>query len=463
MTLASEILDGLNVPGWDASAAAVKTTVRNALRELDRTAEVQDTGFFNHSFVPDFVLSWPTLGDRKRDVFLRMDSSSEFIRGDLRFLGRDRPILMGLANMEEEHTSEPELSSEIAETTTLLVDPLAIEEIAVRSPTADFGQVIPSALLKGGRGWVDSGIASTLVSSSASFFVAARNHDSEQVSAAAPGLTTYLNEAEGERVLRLGRVVWEATGGEPAQFPLATELSGVDDAGLRFLIEQAPADDAAFWRSIGREVSLERLLRLGVSDEPNIGALVRANADRLLARTLLVKASQHRLDYEGPTWECRRENLVMRGADFDAHLAAKREQVTEDPDDGGGLDLPTFRARTEDEQVETVTILADDGKRVIIQSDESFDPSTDNLVATVGDLAGARVVAVGLTMGGRHLECDFEKRIASGNTNANFEISTILPRGLSMLWNVSEEKDDAELAQLRSANSIAPEQPTLFN
>ncbi|MEA2704929.1 MAG: hypothetical protein QOD63_2874, partial [Actinomycetota bacterium] len=54
MTLQSEILDGLDVPGWDESIAAVKRVVANALGHMDRGAEIKDTSYFNHSFVPDF-------------------------------------------------------------------------------------------------------------------------------------------------------------------------------------------------------------------------------------------------------------------------------------------------------------------------------------------------------------------------------------------------------------------------
>jgi len=64
--------------------------------------------------------------------------------------------------------------------------------------------------------------------------------------------------------MNFGRIVWEATGGDPSQFPIRTALSGVDDTGLRFLLDEAPSDDPEFWRSVGRLVTLERLLLLGV-------------------------------------------------------------------------------------------------------------------------------------------------------------------------------------------------------
>ena len=87
MSLQSEILSGLDVPNWDESIATVKRTVANALQALDRGIEIKDTRYFNHSFVPDFVLSWPRDAGRQRDVFLRLDSSAAFLNRDLDLLG----------------------------------------------------------------------------------------------------------------------------------------------------------------------------------------------------------------------------------------------------------------------------------------------------------------------------------------------------------------------------------------
>ena len=85
MSLQSEIFDGLDIPNWDESITAVKRVVANALHRVDPSTSIKDTGYFNHSFVPDFLLTWPRDADWSRDVFLRLDSSRNLVSLTSRF------------------------------------------------------------------------------------------------------------------------------------------------------------------------------------------------------------------------------------------------------------------------------------------------------------------------------------------------------------------------------------------
>ncbi|QYG91819.1 hypothetical protein HC251_04750 [Iamia sp. SCSIO 61187] len=461
MSLQSEILSGLDVPNWDESIATVKRTVANALQALDRGIEIKDTRYFNHSFVPDFVLSWPRDPARQRDVFLRLDSSTAFLNRDLDLLGRQAPVLLSLTSEWADESPEPPAAEPA--TSTLVTEPSAVERFGEASKSPDFGQVVPAALLKGGKGWIDEPVAGTVASAATAFFSGASNHEADTVNQAAPLLAEHLDAAQAGRVLNLGRVVWEATGGEPTQYPVTTDLSGLDDTALRFLLEEGPTDNAAFWRSIGRLVGLERLVNVGVRGGPNLAALVRSNADRLLARTLLVKQTQRTLEDAGPEWAVESGALVLRGSDFLAYLAARRDDLTVAADEARALDLATFRDRTADEQVETVTVVAGDGKRVTIESEDMFDPSTDAVLASVGDLPGTAVASVGLIVSGKHVTCDFTSRSASGHTNAQFDIVSLIERSLPMLWPLTDARDAAEVRLVRDTVSRVGRTATLFD
>jgi hypothetical protein len=462
MTLQGEILDSLDVPGWADSIVAVKRVVANALRRLDRTADIKDTSYFNHSFVPDFVLSWPRDQGRTRDVFLRLDSSDAFLSGDLRYLGKDRPVLLGLAGLDERgHARLADSGVDVS--AAMVTEPAAVEHLGDSAPRADFGQVVPAAVLKGGHGWLRTKEAADVTAVAGLLFTSARQHASEPIGGAVAALSEFLDDTQTARLANFGRIVWEATGGDPARFPLATELSAVDDAGLRFLLEEGPADDRSFWRSVGRSVNLDRLVGAGVRSGANLAAFVRANSDRLYARVLLVKATQRRLDDEGPEWVIEAGGLGLRGSDFTAYMASGREKLTVATDSERALPFGEFQRRTADEQVETVTVVAGDGKKVTIESKDMFDPGTDAVVASVGDLPGATVASVGLIVGGKHLECDFTTRSASGYTNAIFEVVSLLERGLPILWPLSDEQDVGEIRQLREVLSSLVPNPTLFD
>lgn len=466
MTLQSEILDGLDVASWDDSVAMVKRTVANALRQLDRTATVTDTHYFNHSFVPDFVISWPGAGGRSRDLFLRLDTSASAFTGDVNYLGDTQPVLMGLTELDPVTAEAPTgpIVSDVR-TEVMLTEPAAVEILSKPPQGAGFAHVLPSALLKGGRGVVAEETASELTNASERFFSGARLHDPGAVESAFPAFASHLRKSETDGLVNFGRIVWEATGGEPTAFPVPTTLARLDDLGLRFLLAEGPPDDLLFWRSIGRTVSLERLVNLGVQGGPNLAAFVRANGDRLYARLLMVKASQPRLDVPGPTWAIEAKALALHGAGFVAYLAPRRDDLVATPDDDGrGVDFPTFRTRTADEQVETVTVKALDGKTVTIESDDIFDPGTDETLASVGVmLPGATVQGVGLLVAGKHLQCDFATRTASGHTNAQFDILSLLERALPILWPLTDPADAEEIRTLYDVIGDVALPPTLFD
>jgi hypothetical protein len=458
------VLAGLDIPGWDDSIAAVKGVLANALRRVDRTAEITDTNYFNHSFVPDFVLTWPSEAGRTRDVFLRLDGSDAFIAGDISYLGGTHPVLLGLAGLDG--TPDPGASDSQAaakEASVMVTDPAALEELGEPSSTVDFRHVLPTALLKGGRGWITESAAAGLTVAAADFFAGARSHDTTPIAQAAPLLTDVLDENQGTRLVNLGRIVWEATGGDPAQFPVTTDLASVDDSGLLFLLDEAPSDDPSFWRSIGRTVSLDRLLALGVREPPNLEPFVRANADRLLARALLVKGSQPRLEDGTAKWIMQAGALAFLGYDFIAYLAPKRDDLAVTPDEGNSLSFAAFGQRTDQEQIDTVTVVAADGKKVTIKSEDLFDPATDTVLGSVGGLPGSTIESVGLIVSGTHLECDFLTRTATGRTNARFDIVSLLERGLPMLWPVADEADLNEIRLLRKTVHELVTQPSLFD
>lgn len=465
MSLQSEILDGLEIASWDESISAVKGTIKNALRRMDPLARIEDTSYFNHSFVPDFVLTWKDDPNRARDVFLRLDTSAAFLTGDLNHLARDKPLLLGLTAIGE--GSEPESTASLigraGESTALVIEPEAVDRFADGVPRANFGQVLPPAILKGGRGWVNEPAAEALTTAASDFFGGARTHDADDVIAAAPRLSDYLDSTQTSRLYHLGRVVWEATGGEPTRFPMPLQLIGLDDAGLRFLMEEAPTDDVAFWRSVGQQVSLERLLRLGAFEGRNLAAFVRPNADRLLARSLLVKRSQPQLEDRGPTWSIESGGLAVRGVDFTAYFTPPGGALTVQADRRRGLSVSDFQERTRLQTVETVVVLAPDRKRVRIESpDTTFAPADDPVLTSVGGRPGTTVTKVGLVVSGKSLECDFEYGTASGHTNATFEIVALLERALPMLWPLTDDRDRAEVALVRaSINTIT--QPALFD
>lgn len=58
--LMASVNTALDDPSWDSSVRSVKSVLRQAIQDMDSRVKIEDTTYFNHTFVPDFVLTWPT-------------------------------------------------------------------------------------------------------------------------------------------------------------------------------------------------------------------------------------------------------------------------------------------------------------------------------------------------------------------------------------------------------------------
>lgn len=440
MSLQSEILDGLSRANWTDSVANVKRTIVRVLAQLDQRATITDTQYFNHSFVPDFVVTWADPARSPRDIFLRLADTPTALIDDLRFLSLSsgHPLFIGLAGSEASANDDLELSQALAARGAMAADSAAVEELAV-GPTGDFSQVVPAALLRGGQGLVREQTAEVLVESASGFFDAAREHQPEALTESSAEIVRHLEPTEAGRLMRFGRVVWEATGGDPASYPAATDLAGLDDDGLRFLLEEGPGDDAEFWRAVGRTVTVERIVALGLTDSPNLTPLVNANADRLLARTLMVKGRQARLTDPQIRWVVEAASIGLRGYDFTAYFAARGSDLTAEPDEAQGARIDEAREATRDVRVEEVTLRTAEGKKVAITAAESFDLATDEILEALGNREGVRVASVGIDVAGKTLICNLQTRTAAGHTSAQFDMLSLLKLGLPILWPLTSE------------------------
>lgn len=457
--LTHEMQAALELPAWNDSISAIKALVSTAFHKVDRRIEITDTGYFNHSFVPDFTLRWPR-DDRGRDVFLRLDSTAQFISNDLKYIRNDQPILVGLGDDISEDKGDW-VAPEAARANVLVTDTAALDELGNTSE-AEFSRVVPASVIRGGRGVIGDATASSLLSSGLRFFNGARSHTTSVVSESAKVIQEHLNAEESGVVTNFGRIVWEATGGPPGQFPILTTLEGIDDDALRFLLEEGPTSDIGFWRSVGRSVTLERLVHLGLRRPVNLRSLLASNLDRMFARIVLIKYQERTLDQTEIYWAMARESLELRGDGFSAFFAARREDIPFQPDTSGGISLTELRDRTIGLRVQSVTVSTGDGKTVTVESESGFDLQSDETLTALAARGVSMVERIGILLNGKHLECQLDQRIASGRTNAQFELRELIGTALPVIWPLSEV-DSAEISDLLSWADRSTARDTLFS
>lgn len=93
MRAADEITD------LDAYEFAVKTAVKSAVRELDPSASIEDTRYFNHSAVPDFVLSWGR--KQTRPLFIRRSFEEVEAGNDVDHFSESEPVILAASASDE--------------------------------------------------------------------------------------------------------------------------------------------------------------------------------------------------------------------------------------------------------------------------------------------------------------------------------------------------------------------------
>lgn len=271
----------------------VKKVVRAQLEGVDGTAKVEDTSHFNHSAIPDFVVSWP--GERGiRRVYLRDSYDAINAANDEAYLAPLDPVLISLdappaewllevgqSADEEAFPFLPAPPSMPPAHRTLVTDVHAVEVVrsSGEETTNPLATLIRANFIRGARGHVDEGRAEVLV---------ADPEGSTTMGADLQGLIreTFAEDAAVRiaRTARLMQLAVEADGDDLARgladvtghFSLA-EMKHL----LPWLLQQAPHDKAELWRHLGGLMSFADVESMrGELGDLDVSPLIWANLDR---------------------------------------------------------------------------------------------------------------------------------------------------------------------------------------
>lgn len=440
-TLNGEIQEALAERSTAGTIDRIKSALCNAIQAMDRNVEIHVTDYFNHTFVPDLVLSWPKAPEKpEREVFTRLDCRPAVLADDLLTVGSNQPILIGLDNatLNTDHPNDfGAVGQQSVATSTLVTDPDAVEDLLDSStPSRDFGSVLPAALLKGGQGVVTEPQAQVLAEASHGIFAAATiSHRPADITTNAARISPYLSNVHGDRFFTFTRALWEATGGDPASFPISTDLSGLDDDALRYLLEEGPEESDQFWRAVGERVSYDRLVSLQVASSRNVHHFIRTNADRLTVRVAHV---DHRVTIGEAMaartgWHVVDRALMHISPAFSTYFARRREDIPVTIEPSDGISLKDLSSRVEDMVVESATLASGDGTEVTIDAPVDANVVHSDALQLFAMSPSTRIVKIVLNADGRRLECRFDERLAYGHTSTLFELPILLVHALALL------------------------------
>jgi hypothetical protein len=285
-----------------AYISRVKEVVRAQIASFDSSASIDDTHYFNHSAIPDFVVTWPgEKGDRK--VYLRDSYEAIAAAQDEEYLANLEPMLLSLdesdgsfdaierrADSAAREIGALDRPSSLKNPRTLVTDVGAVDVISriEANEQSPVSELIRANLVRGGRGVIDEPRAESLVGG------AVQDADAEVLpfSDVEGMIAANFVEDAAARITRTAQLVDIALrGGEMNSEQLAAVIRGrMSTAELRHLLPWLLKQDRArqnvpFWRHVGSMLDLESLERLRDDlDGLDVSPIVSANSDRWEAK-----------------------------------------------------------------------------------------------------------------------------------------------------------------------------------
>lgn len=323
--------------------AGVKDAVAKEIRRLDPLAKVSSTDFFNHSYAPDFVLTWQDGRTKsRRDLYLR-PSLRAGVDGDelatLKEVASARhtdPFMLALKSNDEPEVLERAAVASALSPGVLVTDVSALDDIANASPsdTSPIAGLVQANIVRGGRGLVLEAQVTELVSLEAltpeggmgadDFLnVVKRNFDEQAVARferstqllamAITGDLSLLDAPEGERP--------GAVGGRLSKRELQLVLPFL-------LTADNITEEPRFWTHLGSLTSLEALEAVSASlTNLDITRLVRPNLASWRANRAAIALYTPEFDHEETAEDAEREPSSVSAVVTDDDVALPAPDV----------------------------------------------------------------------------------------------------------------------------------------
>jgi hypothetical protein len=445
---ARNIHQALTVADPRDSVEGIKLAVIDELTEFDPRMHIKATEYFNHTFSPDLVASWPhdpSIGERY--IYLRYSSQPEYLLEDVELVADNHPIVFSLNEPFAVSDVDLKISDVSRRADTLVTDAYGIEKF-IEGRTSEFIGLISTAIAQGGRGFVDQPSAEENTENLSRGFDGALSVLRDPTRKAAETIQNLLTENQANRAMRLLQAVWVGAGGRMEDFPGPRWLAGdIADDALQFLLEYRPIGDIDFWRRLGQKVDISQLSRMNLpKGSSNLDTFMYSNRDILWARSCRVKLGQDRLS-EGSSgdlkWLVEASFLTLQGADFSAYVAQNSDATSKLKHlRGTPISIDELINRTEDVAVNEVDLaIGDKHLRYTSTGGQTVaeDETLSGLTGAIGP--GARVKRVGIALqNARNVSCDFITSTASARTNSKINLSELLVAIVPVLRAMPTEK-----------------------
>ena len=440
---ATQILDGLFDPSPTESIFRVKDAVAKELYALDDTASVKATNYFNHTFAPDFVMTWPD--KTTRPVYLRLTYDLEALVDDVALIDSADPLIFGLTSPESEQAG-PAINEAINTSSgaAMFTEPAALERLIDRKKSDSTANMLSNAIAQGGRGTFVGDAAVVLADVVQRGFVAAAEVNADPTAEAVSAISDRLGGPQAWRLNRVLQAVWEGSEGPLLQFPGGADLSGrLNSESLDYLVKYMRTDDRDFWRRVGRELKLADLERLDFASAPvNIASLIQANLDVISARATVVKLDPLGVEEgAGPAyrWAKRGRHISFEAPKLFAILGTTKKDLAEvDEEEAPAVSVNAFIMRAEGTDLVEVSIHSGPD-HISVKNDEGAI-STERLRGVSATFGGSAEVAQAIagSQTGR-VTVDLPSRSGTGKTQSKVRMADLLTTTIPLVADLPSD------------------------
>lgn len=462
MTFIKALQAAKDTPDAEAYISRIKTTVAKELEDLDGSAKIKDTQYFNHSAIPDFIVTWPKERG-ERHVFLRHSYDSVVAGEDGVMLGDGDPIVLTLETSGQSTRSDHSVKNQSeAAPRLLLTEPAALEIIGAddessKSPLRD---LVRANFVRGGKGHINQPRASELVQLENSDRSNVPKNSQESL------IQESFFEEAAARITRTAQLIDIALGiNESRQDNQALVGGKLSIAELRhllpWLLDQPTAtSNVDFWKYVGTLMTFADLESIRTElDGLNVSPLIAANSENWSAKRAYIGIAP---SLEGE--EFHRERLQYwsfqggaLGVDFGERrlLIANNGQLLKGRDGNSGASWDNVSEPLRGMRLARVD-LRGVRRSVIVNAEQSPDIRADIEEVTrslddqyfVNEVA-IRFLAPGESEGTTDVEVKFDKALVNATTGAS--LADLAKASLQVL-NFRQPLTDEEVSAIVSTN-----------
>ncbi|WP_143264642.1 hypothetical protein [Arthrobacter sp. 49Tsu3.1M3] len=436
----------------DEYSTRVKRLVEDHLTGLQNGAKIEDTLYFNHSAIPDFVMTWDS-GKNRRDVYIRSSYAAIMAANEPEQIRTGDPIFVSLD--EQQTYAEPgfEITQQdlVAATTnakhTLLTDPSALMEISAPADNSNpLASVVKSNFLRGARGLVDESVAEALV------------HGLPQ--AGGTGVSDLIRDKFfDDAVFRMERtaalVQWALADAEDDSAVDSLALEGrMSTEELRnvlpwILRQETSNKNSTFWARLGAMMTFEQLEQIASEIEGiDVTPLIRANAHHWSARRcyLGLNVTEDGSYPENPTWRFSGGTLGLGIRELMVRVSYSGNKLKSRP----GSSSPrweTVKSHFSEYKLQSVSLSGiERSLRVEAKQSDDINKDVAKVADSVEDDYFVEKVELNLSVPGGEeneftsVEVDFAGSLAS--TNKPAELASLTRVGLNVIGYGREQRGE---------------------